>query len=159
MTFLAYENRNSCKGVGLFSLFRCHSRASNFLPMTSPDHTESLKRFEAVFPYLKHSNKCAGRRHYAGVHPSPCDCGIVDENAATFDELKAFLASELTLAYQEGEKDAEERVKEIIEESEWECPEHGKEFRITPPLCKECNQCLEVNVILVNLLASIDSRS
>jgi len=52
-----------------------------------------------------------------------------------------------------------ERIMEVMEticnESEWECPEHGKELRITPPLCKECNQCFEVNVIVANLYRSI----
>lgn len=50
-----------------------------------------------------------------------------------------------------------ERCQTLVEESEWECPLHGKEFRITPPLCKECNQCLEVNVILADVYKGIGS--
>lgn len=55
-------------------------------------------------------------------------------------------------------QELEEKIETICEESEWECPEHGKEFKILPPLCKECNQCLEVNIIVVNLSKSIRSN-
>lgn len=57
--------------------------------------------------------------------------------------------------YQAGRQSLLVEIEECIEESEWECPEHGKEYRITPPLCKECNQCLEVNLVIANLGRSI----
>ena len=50
------------------------------------------------------------------------------------------------------------RIETISDESEWECPEHGKEYVIAPPLCPECNQCLEVNIPLAKLRSSLLSE-
>jgi len=48
-----------------------------------------------------------------------------------------------------------ERVGEIIEESHWECFEHGlPNYEKTD--CVECNSALEINVVLDDLLASLD---
>ena len=81
----------------------------------------------------------------------------------TYNRVESFISKELErkekeTASLERKRVAEEVVDEvfkIIEDSEWQCPEHGKEFRITPPLCEECNQCLEVNVVITNILPSL----
>jgi len=50
------------------------------------------------------------------------------------------------------------RVGKIIEESHWECPEHGlPKFQKTD--CVECNSALEINVVLGALLASLQDTN
>jgi len=58
-------------------------------------------------------------------------------------------------ATQEARADERARVRKIIEESRWECYEHGlPNYEKTD--CVECNSALETNVVLEALLASLD---
>jgi len=68
-------------------------------------------------------------------------------------EMKEFIASKITQALAE----ERERVGKIIEESHWECPEHGlPKFQKTD--CVECDSALEINVVLGALLSSLDTN-
>ena len=52
-------------------------------------------------------------------------------------------------------QEADERVRKIIEESRWDCAEHGlPNYEKTD--CVECNSALEINVVLEALLASLE---
>jgi len=67
------------------------------------------------------------------------------------DDAKEFLAEELAKA----RADERARVRKIIEESRWECYEHGlPKYEKTD--CVECNSALEINVVLEALLSSLD---
>jgi len=58
-------------------------------------------------------------------------------------------------ATQEARADERARVRKIIEESRWECYEHGlPNYEKTD--CVECNSALETNVVLEALLSSLD---
>jgi len=67
--------------------------------------------------------------------------------------IKAFLSSKIAQTLAE----ERERVGKIIEESHWECPEHGlPKFQKTD--CVECDSALEINVVLGALLSSLDTN-
>ena len=66
------------------------------------------------------------------------------------NKLKSLIAESINQARAE----ERERVGKIIEESHWECPEHGlPNYEKTD--CVECNSALEINVVLNALLSSL----
>jgi len=66
-------------------------------------------------------------------------------------QLWKFFINELAQAIAEERA----RVRKIIEESRWECYEHGlPNYEKTD--CVECNSALETNVVLEALLSSLD---
>jgi len=72
------------------------------------------------------------------------------ENEFHSQNIKRFLIESINQAVAE----ERERVVGIIEESQWECPEHGlPKFEKTD--CVECNSALEINVVLGAILSSL----
>ena len=62
-----------------------------------------------------------------------------------WDEVADFVASAVS--------NREKEIAEEVKESFWECPVHGEP---NPPTdCRDCNECLEVNVVLSNVLQII----
>lgn len=83
-----------------------------------------------------------------------------DEKESDRKEVREYIPlfrAALTETWNKSRLDAIEEARQRIEECEWKCPEHGKEFRITLPLCKECNQCLEVNTVLAEAAATLST--
>lgn len=113
--------------------------------MKSPDHTESLKRLRATWPELEREvNDWFKHKCNYEEKPRP-----VVAREYGIPALETFLASELTLAYQEGERAAEERVKGI-----------AKAGILKPDVVLGGLTFAEVyyNQALTDLIARIDSR-
>jgi len=73
------------------------------------------------------------------------------DRCADTKEAESFLSKSIHQAVAEERA----RVRKIIEESLWDCAEHGlPKYEKTD--CVECNSALEINVVLGSLLSSLD---
>jgi len=82
--------------------------------------------------------------------PKSCPDFLKKHLSELLMDIKAFFSKKLDQARAE----ERERVGKIIEESHWECPEHGlPNYEKTD--CVECNSALEINVVLNALLSSL----
>ena len=81
-------------------------------------------------------------------------CGELNEYEA--GKLKGFTEQIAELLSLERKRVAEEDMK-IIEESQWQCPEHGlPKFEKTA--CLECKDALSTNVVLQNIISKIREK-
>ena len=68
-------------------------------------------------------------------------------------ESRRRIVADISQAIATAVSNREKEIAEEVKESFWECPVHGEP---NPPTdCRDCNECLEVNVVLSNVLQII----
>lgn len=70
------------------------------------------------------------------------------------NELKSFITSLIESERAEAREEAIRECIGVVEESKWQCPEHGEPpFKKTE--CLECNDSLNINVCICSVLESL----